>query len=137
MSGDFWEEFLKSTVEPEIVDWGPDVGKEVWPMYETERAIYMVLNVELAVSSIVAVKTLCQHSELLEYCVLNGLVVHEIKMSTRPTIGIRGRIVVGHKVSVNGREYTRQASEPEWLVADLIGLSGEPRQVPRYTLTIK
>lgn len=133
MSGDFWEDFLKSTVEPEIVDSGPDVGKEVLPMYETERPIYMVLHVELEVSHIVAVKTLCQQGELLEHCVLNGLVVHEIKRSTKPTIGIRGRIVVGYKVGV----YTRQASEPEWLVADLIGLSGKPRQVPRYTLTIK
>lgn len=97
------------------------------------RPIYMMLHVELWVSHTVAVQTVSKQGDLFKYCELNGLAIH----SVGSTIQISGRIVVGHKVSVNGREYTKQGSEPEWIVADLIGLSGEPRQVHRFTLAIK
>lgn len=99
----------------------------------SHRPVYMMLRVELSASQLVAVKTSCGQGELLEYCESNGLTVHKVG----GTIEISGRIVVGHKVLANGREYLVQTTEPEWIVADLVGLSGAPGQTPRYTLTIK
>lgn len=99
----------------------------------SSRPIYMRLHVELMASQLVAVKTACKQGELLEYCESNGLAVH----SVGTTIEISGRVVVGHKVLTNGREYIVHATEPEWVVADLVGLSGAPKQTPRYTLTVK